>query len=160
MVATIHSPPPYTFLLFDRILLLQKGNTVYFGPNGDAVVDYFEQTFAELRHIRRAEGIADFLLDVTTRANGRAEEAALLVEGYAKSQLCAANQLVIEVREPKRGFCFRRYIVKTYLRCYLACKCCRARRESKKPILRLIWKLGDPPAPWLRSMACLRPRQR
>ena len=34
VVATIHSPTPYTFNLFDRLLLLLKGRVVYFGPNG------------------------------------------------------------------------------------------------------------------------------
>lgn len=32
--ATIHSPTPYMFNLFDRLLLLLKGRVVYFGPNG------------------------------------------------------------------------------------------------------------------------------
>ena len=32
--ATIHSPTPFTFNLFDRLLLLLKGRVVYFGPNG------------------------------------------------------------------------------------------------------------------------------
>ena len=40
--ATIHSPPPYTFQLFDRLLVLVRGETVYFGPNGDAMVSYFK----------------------------------------------------------------------------------------------------------------------
>jgi ABC-type multidrug transport system ATPase subunit len=31
---TVHSPSPDTFALFDRILVLQKGRVVYFGPNG------------------------------------------------------------------------------------------------------------------------------
>lgn len=36
--ATIHSPTPYTFNLFDRLLLLLKGRVVYFGPNGERLV--------------------------------------------------------------------------------------------------------------------------
>lgn len=31
---TIHSPPPDTFALFHRVMLLQRGRLVYFGPNG------------------------------------------------------------------------------------------------------------------------------
>ena len=34
--ATIHSPTPYTFGLFDRMMLLLRGRVVYFGPNGEA----------------------------------------------------------------------------------------------------------------------------
>jgi len=33
--ATIHSPTPYCFGLFDRVLLLLRGNVVYFGANGE-----------------------------------------------------------------------------------------------------------------------------
>ena len=32
--ATIHSPSPYCFGLFDRMMLLLRGEVVYFGPNG------------------------------------------------------------------------------------------------------------------------------
>jgi ABC-type multidrug transport system ATPase subunit len=32
--ATIHSPPPYTFALFERVMVLQRGREVYWGPNG------------------------------------------------------------------------------------------------------------------------------
>ena len=33
--ATIHSPTPYCFNLFDRLLLLLRGQVAYFGPNGE-----------------------------------------------------------------------------------------------------------------------------
>ena len=33
--ATIHSPTPYSFNLFDRLLLLLRGQVVYFGTNGE-----------------------------------------------------------------------------------------------------------------------------
>ena len=39
--ATIHSPTPYCFNLFDRLLLLLRGRVVYFGPNGRLALDYF-----------------------------------------------------------------------------------------------------------------------
>ncbi|EFN56558.1 hypothetical protein CHLNCDRAFT_10394, partial [Chlorella variabilis] len=32
VACTIHSPAPSVFALFDRVLLLQRGRTVYFGP--------------------------------------------------------------------------------------------------------------------------------
>lgn len=34
VVATIHSPTPYAFSLFDRMLLLLGGKLAYFGPTG------------------------------------------------------------------------------------------------------------------------------
>ena len=39
--ATIHCPPPHTFALFDRLLVLQRGRVVYFGGNGPAAAAYF-----------------------------------------------------------------------------------------------------------------------
>ena len=32
--ATIHSPTPYCFNLFDTLMILLRGNVVYFGENG------------------------------------------------------------------------------------------------------------------------------
>jgi ABC-type multidrug transport system ATPase subunit len=32
--ATIHSPTPYSFNLFDTLMILLRGNVVYFGKNG------------------------------------------------------------------------------------------------------------------------------
>jgi hypothetical protein len=40
--ATIHSPSPYTFALFDRLLVLVRGECVYHGPNGPAMVCLFD----------------------------------------------------------------------------------------------------------------------
>ena len=39
--ATIHCPPPHTFTLFDRALIMQRGRVVYFGLNGQPAIDYF-----------------------------------------------------------------------------------------------------------------------
>lgn len=41
IAATIHSPTPRTFELFDRVLILQRGRIVYFGDNGDSAQQYF-----------------------------------------------------------------------------------------------------------------------
>ena len=38
--ATIHSPTPYCFNQFDRLHLLLRGQTVYFGPNGGAQLQF------------------------------------------------------------------------------------------------------------------------
>lgn len=39
--ATIHSPSPYAFSLFDKLLLMLKGKTIYFGRNSE-VIPYLE----------------------------------------------------------------------------------------------------------------------
>jgi ABC-type multidrug transport system ATPase subunit len=41
VAATIHSPSSFCFQLFDQLLLLVRGRVVFFGTNGKAVVDYF-----------------------------------------------------------------------------------------------------------------------
>ena len=45
IIASIHQPPTNTFFLFDSILLLSEGRTVYFGPSTGAT-----QYFTELGH--------------------------------------------------------------------------------------------------------------
>jgi ABC-type multidrug transport system ATPase subunit len=40
--ATIHSPSPYCFDLFDRLMVLVRGENVYHGPNGDTMLAYFK----------------------------------------------------------------------------------------------------------------------
>lgn len=99
--ATLHSPPAYTFELFDRILLLQHGQIVYFGPNGSSSMDYFARTFPQLRGVRQTEGIADFLLDVTTKANKDKVQAAKFIESYSKSDLFQLNMCIIEAKSVK-----------------------------------------------------------
>ncbi len=38
VVATIHSPTPFTFSLFDQLFLLVRGSTIYFGPSGKSFI--------------------------------------------------------------------------------------------------------------------------
>jgi ATP-binding cassette subfamily G (WHITE) protein 2 len=100
---SIHSPPPYTFQLFDRVLVLQRGRVVYFSSaKGDAVFDYFKESFPELRSRRDNEGVADFLLDVTTRVNTDPEKAKMFSDVYGKSQLYAEN--MHKIREIEEQF--------------------------------------------------------
>ena len=41
VIASIHQPSTNTLMLFDNVLLLSEGNTVYYGPPGDSI-HYFE----------------------------------------------------------------------------------------------------------------------
>lgn len=51
--ATIHSPTSYTFSLFDRMMMLVRGQVVYFGPQGATAVDFFKSN--KLAKVRAAE---------------------------------------------------------------------------------------------------------
>lgn len=61
--ATIHCPPPHTFTLFDRALIMQRGRVVYFGLNGQPAIDYFYNHFDKvsstraLSHLKQPSGI-------------------------------------------------------------------------------------------------------
>eukprot|EP00736_Rhodelphis_marinus_P010117 Rmarinus@m.24807 len=60
---TIHQPSAELFQLFDKVVLLNKGETVYFGP-ASSIVDYF--TSAPLNYeLARFENPADFIIKVS-----------------------------------------------------------------------------------------------
>ncbi|KAJ3059718.1 hypothetical protein HDU99_006237, partial [Rhizoclosmatium hyalinum] len=42
VVCSIHQPSPPTYQLFDKVLFLARGETIYFGANNGDEVDYFE----------------------------------------------------------------------------------------------------------------------
>ncbi|KAK9808054.1 hypothetical protein WJX73_010576 [Symbiochloris irregularis] len=50
--ATIHSPTPFCFGLFDRIMILLRGHLIYAGANGQDAVQFFETTNPEYRFVR------------------------------------------------------------------------------------------------------------
>eukprot|EP00892_Ulva_mutabilis_P005857 jgi/Ulvmu1/3643/UM017_0057.1 len=89
--ATIHSPSPFCFSLFDRLMVLARGEVAYHGPNGPEMVEYFKHgcgispphTALDNEDIRNE---ADFLTDLVVGADreGRSGEYA---QAYAKSDL-------------------------------------------------------------------------
>ena len=74
--ATIHSPTPYTFGLFDRLLLILRGQVVYFGRCGSPAIDYFHSTAPNLAAYNAGENEAEWIVDLTTQADrqGKASE--------------------------------------------------------------------------------------
>jgi ATP-binding cassette, subfamily G (WHITE), member 2 len=92
--ATIHSPTPYCFSLFDRILVLVRGEIVYHGPNGDSILQYLRSGCGVRPSDNLVEGAnggeihnnADLLIDllVGAEAEGRSDE---YVKAYAASNL-------------------------------------------------------------------------
>ncbi|KAK9906864.1 hypothetical protein WJX75_009364 [Coccomyxa subellipsoidea] len=67
--ATIHCPPPHTFTLFDRSLIMQRGRTAYFGLNGQPAIDYFYNHFDKIRKKGENENLAEWIVDITTDAD-------------------------------------------------------------------------------------------
>ena len=55
--ATIHCPPPHTFNLFDRVLIMQRGRVAYFGLNGQPAINYFNDHFEKVSHPRRHQDL-------------------------------------------------------------------------------------------------------
>ncbi|KAI3436016.1 hypothetical protein D9Q98_002073 [Chlorella vulgaris] len=93
--ATIHSPTPYTFGLFDRLLLLLSGQMVYFGPNGKHAVDYFHTKCPTVPRLKEGEAEAEWIVDLTTLADRRGL-ASEFAATYATSELKAAANKEIE----------------------------------------------------------------
>ena len=50
--ATIHCPPPHTFTLFDRVLIMQRGRAAYFGANGQPAISYFYGHFEKASPVK------------------------------------------------------------------------------------------------------------
>ena len=66
--ATIHSPTPYTFKLFDRLLLLLRGDVAYFGPSGAPALEYFHANSPDIKGLAEGENEAEWIVDLTTQA--------------------------------------------------------------------------------------------
>ncbi|KAJ3060586.1 hypothetical protein HDU98_003473, partial [Podochytrium sp. JEL0797] len=62
IVCTIHQPSPSTYDLFDKVLFLARGNTVFFGEIGGSELEYFESIGLE---IPTYSSISDTVLDYT-----------------------------------------------------------------------------------------------
>lgn len=68
ILCTIHQPSGTLFEMFDRLLFLQDGRSIYFGeigPQSRTLIDYFEKK--NVRRCEAEENPADWLLDVTAR---------------------------------------------------------------------------------------------
>lgn len=66
ILCTIHQPSGILFEMFDRLLFLQSGHSIYFGNigiNSRTLIDYFEKR--GIRKCRTEENPAEWLLDIT-----------------------------------------------------------------------------------------------
>ena len=68
VIASIHQPSTNTLMLFDNVLLLSEGNTVYYGPPGDSIRYFESQGYSPSTLMSPAE----FMLELTNSdfANG------------------------------------------------------------------------------------------
>lgn len=85
--ATIHSPTPYAFGLFDRLLLLLRGSPIYFGQNGSVVLDYFHTVApsSNVSGLKEGENEAEWIVDVTTLAD-RQNRQDTFIKAFSKSE--------------------------------------------------------------------------
>ncbi|CAL8464409.1 g3944 [Coccomyxa elongata] len=96
--ATIHSPTPSCFKLFDCMMILLRGKVVYAGPNGLRAVQYFEATNPGVPCFGQpgvADNQAEWIVDLTTKAE-RAGHADDFAARYAASELRVANDAMLE----------------------------------------------------------------
>ena len=98
--ATIHSPSPLTFSLFDSLLMLLEGEVAYFGPNNCAMVDYFKGGCGITPRTSELEGgnTAEFLTNLIVGAQRR-KEGYMYVEAYKKSMFSIDAIQLVETTE-------------------------------------------------------------
>lgn len=92
--ATIHSPTSYCFNLFDRLLMLVRGEVVYFGGVKESAA-FATSGCCGVKEMTAGYNEAEFLVDFITEADrqGRGSE---LAEHYSKSQLALDNKAMLD----------------------------------------------------------------
>lgn len=99
--ATIHSPTPYAFKLFDRLLLLLGGKVTYFGRNGSQAIDFLREsahavaTTVDLDPHSPAEWITD--VTVVADRSGGADQLAAAYEASNLKQH-AEEELAVQLK--------------------------------------------------------------
>jgi len=78
--STIHSPTPFAFSQFDRLMLMLKGKVVYFGRNGAGAIEYLKQASQKFDQLIEPHfnSQAEWITDVIMTADR---------EGYSKNLL-------------------------------------------------------------------------
>lgn len=69
ILCTIHQPSGVLFEIFDRLLFIQNGQSIYFGdigPNSQTVINYFHR--GEVPGCKSEENPAEWLMDITSGA--------------------------------------------------------------------------------------------
>lgn len=100
--ATIHSPSPHVFRLFDRLLVVLAGRTAYFGNNGPGVISFFQRAVTDGYGLPERSSLSDveYMTDIVVQAD-RSGHAREITDHYAASGLAATN--AAELEEVKRS---------------------------------------------------------
>jgi len=88
--ATIHSPTAYCFSLFDRMLMLVQGSTVYFGARAEAIT-FFQNSCPHVKEYLQGYNDAEYITDLVTEAD-RLGKGDSFAEAYANSAAAASNR--------------------------------------------------------------------
>ena len=89
ILCTIHQPNSETFEMFDKVLLLSNGYTVYFGESRKFVKDYFSATLD--LDCPLGFNLADFLISVISVDEGKAKEFSRKFDVFQRSREKNAN---------------------------------------------------------------------
>ncbi|KAL6778615.1 ATP-binding cassette sub-family G member 2 [Auxenochlorella protothecoides] len=91
--ATIHSPTPHVFRLFDRLFVILQGRTAYFGPNNSDVVPFFQRAAQGLDGLSERSSLSDveYMTDIVVQSDRQGRSDAI-TDYYAASDLAAQNR--------------------------------------------------------------------
>lgn len=81
---TIHSPTPYAFSLFDTLMILNRGKTIYYGPRASAI-GYFTSA-VDQSNSPEENSEAEWITNIVVGA-GRQRSLNQLAEVYEKSPI-------------------------------------------------------------------------
>jgi hypothetical protein len=84
--ATIHSPTAYCFSLFDSVMMLVRGQCVYFGSNGAPMTRFVHSAYPEVKAMTPGYNEAEWLVDMVTEAD-RQNQGPVFAEAYNASPL-------------------------------------------------------------------------
>jgi len=108
--ATIHSPTAYCFSLFDSVMMLVRGQCVYFGSNGAPMTRFVHSAYPEVKAMTPGYNEAEWLVDMVTEAD-RQNQGPVFAEAYNASPLrlvrpiwFCANQTGSALQQPLSRF--------------------------------------------------------
>lgn len=124
VIATIHQPSSQIYRVFDRIVLLSGGRTLYEGPGGFAPAEYFA---AQGSPCAPGYNVADHLLDLAHKpsvqgdssifnkesgavANGGAQERGNVLRKLARPRNAAAFLTQLQVLAGREWKVLRRFV--------------------------------------------------